>query len=50
MSMDPQIKALAAMKREIGKIVSQGVTKEDKLLLIQIGERRLAELKAELGK
>lgn len=47
MSMDPQIKALAAMKRELGKIVAQGQSKEDKLLLIQFGERRLAELRAE---
>ena len=48
MSMDPQIKALAAMKREIKKIVDQGATKSDKLMLIEFGERRLAELKAEL--
>lgn len=48
--MDPQIKALAAIKREITKIVNQGETKEDKLLLIEFGERRLAELRSELGK
>ncbi len=50
MEMDPQIKALAAMKRELAKIVSKGATDADKLMLIEFGERRLAELKADLGK
>jgi hypothetical protein len=48
MGMDPQIKALAAMKRELGKIVEKGETKEDKIMLIDFGWRRLAELRAEL--
>lgn len=48
--MDPQILALSAMKRQLTKIVSQGQTPEDKLMLIEFGERRLAELRAELGK
>ncbi len=46
--MDPQIKLLAAIKREITKIVGKGYKKEDKLMLIDFGERRLAELRAEI--
>lgn len=48
MSMDPQIRLLAAIKREISKIVNQGATKEDKLMLISFGKRRLEELEAEI--
>lgn len=48
MSMDPQIKLLAAIKREITKIVEKGLKKEDKLMLIQFGERRLSELREEI--
>ncbi len=47
--MDVQIRNLAAIKREIAKIVARGETKDDKLLLIQFGERQLAELKAEIN-
>lgn len=48
MTMDPQIKLLAAMKREITKIVNHGYKTEDKLMLIEFGQRRLAELKEEI--
>lgn len=48
--MDNQIRLLAAILRELGKIVGQGETDEDKLMLIQFGEKRLKELRAELGK
>ena len=50
MSMDPQIAALAKIKREITKTVALGVTDDDKRLIIQIAERQLAELKAGLDK
>lgn len=46
--MDPQIRALGKIKREITKIIDSGETKEDKLLLISFGERRLAELREEI--
>lgn len=44
MQMDPQIKLLAAMKREITKIVSKAATHGDKMMLIEFGERTLEEL------
>lgn len=50
MSMDPQIAALARIKREITKTVELGRTDKDKKLIIQIAEDLLAELKAGLGK
>ncbi len=48
--MDAQIKALSAIQRELKKIVSRGSTPEDQRMLIEFGQRRLAELKAELEK
>lgn len=50
MSQDTVIKKLASIGRQIEKIVSAVESKEDKLLVIQFGERKLAELKAQLGK
>ncbi len=45
-AMDPQIQLLGKIKREITKIIEAAASDEDKLLLIEFGERRLAELKA----
>lgn len=47
-TMDAQIKALAAIKREVTKIVGKGETLDDKLMLIEFGERQLATLKLAL--
>lgn len=44
MQMDPQIKLLAAMKREITKIVGKAKTHGDKKMLIDFGERILDEI------
>ena len=48
MQMDPQIKLLAAMKRELTKIVNKGRTAGDKAMLIEFGERTLKELRGQV--
>lgn len=47
--MDQQIRLLGKIKREISKIVNEGATKEEKLLLIEFGEKRLTELRGEIA-
>lgn len=48
MAMDQQIRLLSAIKREVTKIVEKAETKEDKLLLINFGRKRLDELESDL--
>lgn len=47
-NMDPQIRLLGAIKREIRKIVTSGKTLDDRKMLIDFAERELAALKAEI--
>lgn len=47
-TMDPTIKALAAIKRDIRKIVAMAQTEQDKLTVIDFGERELAALRKEV--
>lgn len=44
--MDPLAKLVAAIRREIDKIIAKAENDTDRLLLISLGERRLAELRA----
>lgn len=48
--MDPLVKAMAAITRSIDKIVGSVESKEDKLLVIQMAERKVAEIKKALAK
>ena len=50
MQMDPQIKLLAAMKRELTKIVGKAATLSDKKMLIEFGKRTLEALEDAVGK
>lgn len=46
--MDPTIKALAAIKRDIRKIVALASSTKDKLTVIEFGERELTAIRQEL--
>jgi hypothetical protein len=43
--MSETLRALAAMDRTLTKLVEQGETLEDKLMIVEFAERRLVQLK-----
>lgn len=43
--MSETLKALAAIDRTLTKLVEQGETLEDKLMIVEFAERRLVQLK-----
>ncbi len=48
MAMDPLILLLGKLKREITRIVEKAGTPQDRLMLLDFGERCLAELRASI--
>lgn len=49
MSMDPTIKALAAIRREIRKIVESVDDVADRAMILDMGQRELDKLRGELA-